>query len=84
MIKLQRQHGSFSPQRPVKLFEIGVQSGGSARAWKNYFRDRLYYVGMDIDERCKRSHSPSEKIFIEIGSQLEKADLLKVCRKQVL
>ena len=63
------------------MLEIGVQSGGSARMWSAYFKDKLYYVGMDIDERCKRSHSPEEHIHIEIGSQLEAHDLVAICEK---
>jgi len=60
----------------VKMLEIGVQSGGSVRVWKRYFRGTISYVGLDIDKRCKRFESPSEGITIEIGSQLD-TDLLQ-------
>merc|ERR1712226_848721 len=64
------------------MLEIGVQSGGSLNVWKNYFSSRpFYYVGMDIDKRCKRSEDVNQNIFIEIGSQLNSTDLLKVCEK---
>ena len=55
---------------PLKLLEIGVQSGGSARAWRQYYGAPLTYVGIDINPECMRTHSPAENIFIEIGSQL--------------
>ena len=47
------------PQQ-LRLLEIGVQSGGSARAWKQWFGPRLYYVGVDVEPKCKRTESPSE------------------------
>jgi hypothetical protein len=64
---------------PITLLEIGVQSGGSLRDWKEYYGDKVKIVGLDIDERCRRSHSPSESIFIEIGSQIDTDFLSKVC-----
>jgi len=66
---------------PLKLLEIGVQSGGSARTWKQYYGEPLTYVGVDINEPCKRSESPAEKIFVEIGSQLDGVFLESVCDK---
>ena len=65
----------------LRMLEFGVQSGGSARTWKSWYKDRLYYTGVDIDTRCKRSHSPREHIFIEIGSQLDTSFLQHVCKK---
>ena len=53
----------------LRMLEIGVQSGGSARTWKRYYGTALYYVGVDISPATRRSHSPSEKIFVEIGDQ---------------
>ena len=65
-----------------RMLEIGVQSGGSVEVWKSFFSQRpFYYVGMDIDERCKRSEDVSQNIFIEIGSQLSVQDLLQICKK---
>ena len=47
---------NLAPENTFRMLEIGVQSGGSLNVWKNYFSSRpFYYVGMDIDERCKRS-----------------------------
>ena len=64
---------------PLRMLEIGVQSGGSARAWHSYYGARLTYVGIDINEPCRRTESPAEKIFVEIGSQLNATFLREVC-----
>merc|ERR1719189_3460417 len=56
--------------KKVKMLEIGVQSGGSTRVWKRYFRGTLAYVGLDINWRCKQFESLDEGIRIVIGSQL--------------
>jgi len=65
----------------VQMLEIGVQSGGSTRVWKRYFRGTLQYVGLDKDPRCKMFQSPEEAISIVIGSQLDKKVLKNVCTK---
>ena len=69
------------PGRDVKLLEIGVQSGGSARTWKQYYGAHLYYVGVDINPRTVRSRSKDESIYVEIGSQANASLLLDVCRR---
>ena len=66
---------------PLKMMEIGVQSGGSARMWKQYYGKPLKYVGLDINPKCKRTESPEENIFVEIGSQLDRNFLSRVCAK---
>jgi len=63
----------------VKMVEIGIQSGGSTRVWKRYFRGTLEYVGIDIDPRCKQFEILSEGIRIEIGSQLNTTFLKSIC-----
>mmetsp|Transcript_28540 Transcript_28540/g.70646 ORF Transcript_28540/g.70646 Transcript_28540/m.70646 type:complete len:302 (+) Transcript_28540:3-908(+) len=65
----------------VKMLEIGVQSGGSARMWRTVFGSSLYYVGVDIDIRCTRSENVKEGTFIEIGSQLNRTFVVSVCLK---
>ena len=66
-----------------RMLEIGVQSGGSVEVWWSYLSTRrpFYYVGMDIDERCKRSEDVKRSIFIEIASQDSPQDLLRICQK---
>jgi len=66
-------------EKKVKMLEIGIQSGGSTRVWKRYFRGTLAYTGVDINPRCKQFDSPSEGITIEIGSQLNKTFLSYLC-----
>ena len=65
----------------ISLLEIGVQSGGSALAWKRYYGAPLKYVGIDIDPRCKRTERPGLQIFVEVGDQLDSAFLRRVCAK---
>jgi len=66
---------------PVRILEIGVQSGGSVRAWRQWYGDRLRYTGVDIEPLTKRSHSPSENIFVKIGSQSDPTFMLSICDK---
>jgi len=69
----------FSGVRKLKLLEIGIQSGGSARAWKQWYGSALYYVGVDIDSKCLRTQNLQEDIHVEIGSQLDPTFLLELC-----
>jgi hypothetical protein len=66
---------------PLTILEMGVQSGGSARAWKQWYGKRLTYVGVDVDLVTRRSHSPDEKIFVENGSQSDSAFLRGLCAR---
>ena len=67
--------------RSFRLLEIGVQSGGNARAWKRYYGKQLYYVGVDIEPMTRRTQSEAESMFVEIGSQTNATFLEYVCRK---
>ena len=62
----------FSPYRgkDIVFVEVGVQNGGSAQMWKNYFGKNAKIVGIDIDPKCKELEE--EQISIEIGSQEDK------------
>lgn len=46
------------------IFEIGVNRGGSMRAWKEYFPNAKI-VGLEIHGHC---YFEEERIFIEIGN----------------
>ena len=70
-----------APGAPIRMLELGVQSGGSVRAWRQYYGSNLYYVGVDINPLCNRSHSPRENLHIEIGSQGDGAFLEQLCLK---
>jgi len=67
--------------RKVKMLEIGVQSGGSTRVWKRYFRELTDYIGLDIDPRCRMFQSPDEGIKIVTGSQLDTTLLFNLCKQ---
>ncbi len=65
---------------PVRMLEIGVQSGGSIALWKNYFAPgSLVYVGFDNNPLCEQLENKVENIFIEIGDQVNSSDLSRVC-----
>lgn len=50
-----------------RILEIGVQNGGSALMWLEYFGTGTKVVGVDVDSRCKQ-HT-SENVDIVIGDQ---------------
>lgn len=50
-----------------RILEIGVQNGGSADMWVEYFGPGTRVVGVDIDPRCLQ-HT-SESVEIVIGDQ---------------
>ena len=56
----------FSPYRgkDIVFVEIGVQNGGSAQMWKNYFGKDAKIIGIDINPKCKELEE--EQISIEI------------------
>jgi len=65
--------------RQVNMLEIGVQSGGSTRVWKRYFRGLTDYVGLDINPKCRMFQSPEEGIRILTGSQTNTTLLSEIC-----
>ena len=65
----------------IDMLEIGVQSGGSVRAWRQYYGRSLKYVGIDIDPASKRSEVAAEGTYIQIGSQMDAAFLRHVCEQ---
>ena len=69
-------------EQEFRILEIGVRFGGSMEVWKRYFsKMNLYYTGLDIEQRCKRFEDKSRNVFIEIGSQTSKKDLIKICKE---
>ena len=51
------------------MLEIGVQNGGSAQMWRNYFGPFAKIVGIDINPNCKKLEE--NNIFVRIGSQAD-------------
>ncbi len=68
----------FTPFRdsPVKLLEIGVQNGGSARMWRDWFGPEALIFGIDVDPACAAGEGDGVKI--RIGSQDDPAFLARV------
>jgi hypothetical protein len=50
--------------RPVRVLEIGIYSGGSLEMWRNYFGPGCEIYGIDIESACKAYESDSVKVFI--------------------
>lgn len=71
---------TFKDKSVVHMLEIGVQSGGSSRIWRQYFGGKLQYTGVDINPACAQFADLSAGIRIEIGSQLNTSFLDHVCR----
>ena len=63
----------------LRMLEIGVQSGGSINVWKDYYGRGLYYVGMDLNQACKKRERVEDNIHIEIGSQTDLQRLKEIC-----
>jgi cephalosporin hydroxylase len=58
---------SLIQAKPLKILEIGVQRGGSLRAWSDYFYNAKI-VGVDIDPKTKFSE---DRIVVEIGDSVD-------------
>jgi len=67
------RHFSRFRNRPICLVEIGVQHGGSARMWREYFGSMVRIVGGDKDPRCAEVADKQIEIFI--GDQEDKTFL---------
>ena len=64
------KHFSKFRNKPVKILEIGIYSGGSLKMWQNYFGTECTVIGIDIEESCKVYQD--EKIKIFIGDQSDR------------
>jgi hypothetical protein len=73
-----RHFERFRGHSPV-VVEIGVQHGGSAQMWREYFGAGARIVGIDIDPRCSRFQDDS--IDILIGNQADREFLAEVRKR---
>lgn len=62
-------------ERPIRLLEIGIQSGSSLRFWERYFLNARIW-GLDIDASCKEHETDKTKVII--GDQENHAFLREV------
>lgn len=62
-------------QRPVRLLEIGVDRGGSLKAWNQYLGPGSIVVGIDIGPDCARYEDASAGRYVRIGAQQDVAFL---------
>jgi hypothetical protein len=56
----------FSAYRdlPIRLFEIGIQNGGSLEIWSKYFANAKKVVGCDINPECAKLHFDNPRIVV--------------------
>jgi hypothetical protein len=66
-------HRAFAPYRgrPIKFLEIGIQNGGSARMWREYFGPAATIIGVDVDPACKALEEEGFEVWI--GDQADTA-----------
>lgn len=69
---------TFNQNDKLKILEIGVWKGESLITWSEFYPNSLI-VGIDINNDCKIYES--EKIKIEIGSQIDEQFLMDVVKK---
>jgi cephalosporin hydroxylase len=58
---------------PIKIFEIGIENGGSLLMWQEYFPKATIF-GVDIDDKAAMSNARVKTI---VGDQSKRADLQK-------
>lgn len=61
---LYQRHFGFMANTPIRLLEIGVQSGGSIDIFKSVLGAQLYYYGMDINTNCLKFADATTTIYI--------------------
>jgi hypothetical protein len=66
----ERHFARFRGQE-VHLVEVGVYSGGSLSMWRDYFGDRCWIYGIDIEPACKIY--ASERVEVFIGDQVDRS-----------
>jgi hypothetical protein len=59
-------HRAFAPyrNRPIKFLEIGIQNGGSARMWREYFGPAATIIGIDVDPACRALEDEGFEVWI--------------------
>ncbi|WP_019568670.1 glycosyltransferase [Thioalkalivibrio sp. ALMg13-2] len=63
---------------PIRLFEIGVQNGGSLELWSKYFSSAELILGCDIDPACAELAFHDPRIKVISGDACEQATVRAV------
>ena len=53
--------------KPVRLFEIGVQNGGSLEIWSKYFANAATLMGCDVNGECGHLSFDDPRISVVVG-----------------
>ena len=73
------RHFSRFRNKPVRVLEIGIFSGGSLAMWQNYFGPQCQIIGMDIEPACRVYNS--DRVQVEIGDQSDRMFWRNFCQK---
>lgn len=68
-IEIYDKHFSIFRNKEIVFIEIGVSHGGSLQMWREYFGEKAFLIGVDINSECKKFEEENTKIFI--GSQTD-------------
>jgi hypothetical protein len=68
-IEIYDRHFSIFRNKEIVFIEIGVSHGGSLQMWREYFGEKAFLIGVDINPECKKFEKENTKIFI--GSQTD-------------
>lgn len=50
--------------RPITFLEIGIENGGSARMWRDYFGPQARIIGVDVNPNCKALEEDGFEVWI--------------------
>lgn len=77
---LEKYEEVFSSYRdaPVRVFEIGVQNGGSLEIWSEYFQNAELILGCDINPKCAAISYDNDRIKLILGDIKDPTTLHKV------
>jgi O-antigen biosynthesis protein len=66
---LEAYNEAFAPlrQKPIRMFEIGIQNGGSLEIWPRFFEQGTFFVGCDIDPSCAQLSYADPRVRLVIG-----------------
>ena len=67
-------------KQPVRLFEIGVQNGGSLEVWSRYFKNAELIVGCDINPLCEQLTYEDPRIHVIVGDANQSRTLERVVK----